>query len=124
MEFIKLTVEGKLEHIEADFPETEEEFCNSFNNFVHKQIGCEMYELAPTPSLWNGACMLVDESGKLTGKKVNIVAWWIANRLNPLDPIVGDVLFCGMHRVGELQELDFCGLNEEQIKYITRVVEG
>lgn len=124
MEFLKLTVEGKLEHIEADFPEHEEGLGNEFNDFVHKQIKCDIYENAYAPALRHEICMLVDESGKPAGKKTNIVAWWMANRLNMLDPIVGDVLFCGVHRVGELQELDFCGLTEEQIQYITHTVEG
>lgn len=62
--------------------------------------------------------MLVDEEGKWNDKAVNPIAWLIYNRCNPLDHIVGDVIFCGLHRVGEYDELDFRGLTDEEVDNI------
>lgn len=121
MNFIKITAEGKLVEIEKDFELDEDgALPREFNDFVHEAINCEMYEHAPTPLLPKGLAMLVDESGKLTGKKINTIAWYLANGWNAADPIVGDVLICGMHRVGVYNELDYCGLTDGQREYIRK----
>ena len=65
--------------------------------------------------------MLVDESGLLKCKPVNLRAWHIYSGMNFDAPIVGDVLFCGecYEDFGEgFPEHDFCALSETQIRLI------
>lgn len=96
----------------------DKELDNSFNEFVHREINCDLYEAVDVSGTLGGVMMLVDESGKWRGKQVNNIAWLLYNGCNPRDHIVGDVIFCGTHRVGELQELAFCGLTDEQVSEI------
>ena len=96
----------------------DKELDSSFNEFVHREIDCDIYQAVDVGGTFKGVIMLVDDEGKLDGKRVNRIAWLIYNGCNPLDYIVGDVIFCGTHRVGELQELDFCGLTDEQVSEI------
>lgn len=113
--FIKLSAETNTAEV-LEIPAVEDkELDSSFNEFVHREIDCDIYEAVDVGGTFKNVIMMVDESGKLCGKRVNRIAWLIYNGCNPLDYIVGDVIFCGMHRVGELQELDFCGLTDEQI---------
>lgn len=121
MIFYKLTTDGELIKIDQDFDLDENgALPPEFNEFVHKQLSCELYEHVYAPCIGANVQMLADESGKLTGKKVNPIAWYFANGLDRRDPIVGDVLLCAMHRVGPLKELDYCGLSEAQCSYIKR----
>lgn len=116
--FIKLSAKTNTAEL-LEIPAVEDkELDNSFNEFVHREIDCDIYEAVDVGGTFDGVMMLVDESGKWRGKQVNNIAWLIYNGCNPLDHIVGDVIFCGTHRVGELQELDFCGLTEEQVSEI------
>lgn len=116
--FIKLSAEKNTAEV-LEIPAVEDkELDNSFNEFVHREIDCDLYGAVDVGGTFDGVTMLVDESGKWRGKQVNNIAWLIYNGCNPLDHIVGDVIFCGTHRVGELQELDFCGLTDEQVNEI------
>lgn len=75
--------------------------CSQFNAEVYKLIGCDCYE---SVSIYSDLVMLVDECGKLKDKPVNARA--SAFYLGTLygDPIVGDVLICG------LCDFDFCSI--------------
>jgi hypothetical protein len=116
--FIKLSAAKNTAEV-LEIPAVEDkELDNSFNEFVHHEINCDLYEAVDVGGTFKNVMMLVDESGKWRGKQVNNIAWLIYNGCNPRDHIVGDVIFCGTHRVGELQELDFCGLTDEQISEI------
>lgn len=116
--FIKLSAEKNTAEV-LEIPAVEDkELDNSFNKFVHRELDCDLYEAVDVGGTFSDCMMLVDEEGKLCGKCVNRIAWLIYNGCNPLDHIVGDVIFCGTHRVGELQELDFCGLTDEQVSEI------
>lgn len=116
--FIKLSAATNAAKV-LEIPTVDDkELDNSFNEFVHREINCDLYEAVDVSGTLGGVMMLVDESGKWRGKQVNNIAWLIYNGCNPLDHIVGDVIFCGTHRVGELHELDFCGLTDEQASEI------
>lgn len=83
---------------------------------LREMIGCQYAEHVRPQFLyklfgfnWNpnkpdAVGMLIDEEGKLRGKRVNQIA---SALYSPIDPIVGDVIFVGEH--GE----EFCGLDEE-----------
>lgn len=116
--FIKLSAATNAANVLEIPAADDKELDNSFNEFVHREIDCDLYEVVDVGSTFRGIMMLVDESGKWRGKQVNNIAWLLYNGCNPLDHIVGDVIFCGTHRVGELQELDFCGLTDEQVSEI------
>ena len=117
--FVKLTTDDQFTIV--SFPEVLDKGVDgSFNKMVHREIDCEFYERVCLRSIYHrGIAMLVDESGILKGKRPNLFPWLFYSQLNLGAPIVGDVLFVGEHRIGELQELDFCGLSQDQIDYLT-----
>ena len=117
--FLKLTTDDQLIMVSRrEIPDKGVD--GSFNKMVHLEIDCELYERVCLRSIYNrGIAMLVDESGILKGKRPNLFPWLFYSQLNLGAPIVGDVLFVGEHRIGELQELDFCGLSQDQIDYLT-----
>ena len=122
--FIKLTTDDNFTVVSIPAC-PDKELDNSFNKFVHRELACDIYEAVWLPSLrQHNIVMLVDESGLFTDKKVNIFPWFIYSRLDLHAPIVGDVLFVSTHRVGELQELDFCGLSQEQIDFLTNLFKS
>ena len=102
MEFIKLSVDGEVEKLSyVDKSKDEEEYYHAFNAFIHEAIDCDYYEIAPAYNLMHDdIAVLVDEEGKLIGKRINHVAWILCNGANIFDEIVGDVLFCGLCRTG------------------------
>jgi hypothetical protein len=118
--FIKLTTDDNFTVVSIPAC-PDKELDNSFNEFVHRELDCDIYE-----AVWllhfcdHNIVMLVDESGLLKDKSVNLFAWAHYSRLNMRAPIVGDVLFASTHLVGELHELDFCGLDQEQIDFLTK----
>lgn len=116
--FIKLSAATNAANVMEIPAADDKELDNSFNEFVRREIDCDLYEAVDVGGTFRGIMMLVDEIGKWRGKQVNNIAWLLYNGCNPLDHIVGDVIFCGTHRVGELQELDFCGLTDEQVSEI------
>jgi len=117
--FIKLTTDNQFTIVSIPAV-PDKELDNSFNRFVHRELDCEIYESVYLRSIRErDIVMLVDESGLLKFKKPNLFPWLFYSRLDLNALIVGDVLFVGLHRVGELQELDFCGLNQSQIEYLT-----
>lgn len=115
--FVKLTTGNVAEVLEIPAVE-DKELDSSFNDFVHSAIDCDTYQAVDTSATFKDIMMLVDEEGKWNYKDVNKLAWFIFNTCNPIDHIVGDVLFCGIHRVGEYDELDFRGLTEDEIENI------
>ena len=117
--FIKLTTDDQFTIV--SFPEVLDKGVDgSFNKMVHLEIDCEIYERVCLRSISvRGISILVDESGILKGKRPNMFPWLLYSCFNLEAPIVGDVLFVGEHRIGELQELDFCGLTQDQIDYLT-----
>ena len=117
--FLKLTTDDQLIMVSRrEIPDKGVD--GSFNKMVHLEIDCELYERVCLRSIYHrGIAMLVDESGILKGKRPNFFPWLFYSQLNLGAPIVGDVLFVGEHRIGELQELDFCGLTQDQIDYLT-----
>ena len=119
--FIKLTTDNHFSVV--SIPEVpNKETDRRFNNFVHKEINCDIYELVYIPMIHDqDIVMLVDESGLFNGKSANLFPWFLYSDLSWEAPIVGDVLFVGTHRVGELNELDFCGLTQKQIDYMTEL---
>ena len=122
--FIKLTTDDNFTIVSIPGV-PDKELDNTFNDFVHRELDCDIYE-----AVWHlfftqhNIVMLVDESGLFTDKKANILPWFIYSRLDIHAPIVGDVLFVSTHRVGELQELDFCGLSQDQIVFLTNLFNG
>ena len=122
--FIKLTTDDNFTVVSIPAC-PDKELDNSFNAFVHRELACDIYEAVWLPSLrQHNIVMLVDESGLFMDKKANIFPWFIYSRLALPAPIVGDVLFVSTHRVGELQELDFCGLSQEQIDFLTNLFKS
>ena len=119
--FIKLTTDNHFSVV--SIPEVpNKETDRRFNNFVHKEINCDIYELVYIPMIHDqDIVMLVDENGILRQKPINIFPWFLYSECDFNSPIVGDVLFVGLHRVGELDELDFCGLTQKQIDYMTEL---
>lgn len=97
-----------------------------FNNYVRGVLDCDLYERVVCRSLAKyKISMLVDESGLLKGKPVNVEAWRLYSGLNPMAPIVGDVLFCSecYQDFGEgFLEADFCFLNDDQISFLIQSV--
>lgn len=116
--FVRLTTENEFTII--SYPEVLDKGNDgSFNDMVHREIDCTLYERVCLRSIYDrGIVMLVDESGLLVGKKPNLFPWLFYSGWNIEAPIVGDVLFVGEHRIGKYQELDFCGLSSEQIDYL------
>ena len=117
--FVKLTTENQFTIVSySEVPDKGVD--GSFNDMVHREIDCTLYERVCLRSIYDhGISMLVDESGILKGKRPNLFPWLFYSDLCLEAPIVGDVLFVGEHRIGEFQELDFCGLNQDQIDYLT-----
>lgn len=66
---------------------------NRFNEHVHELISADCYEAVYVLS---DLIMLVDESGKLTGKPINPRASQFYPGTPYGDPIVGDVVFCSI----------------------------
>ena len=97
-----------------------------FNNYVHGVLDCDIYERVLCRSLAkHNISMLVDESGILKGKPINIEAWRLYSNLNSIAPIVGDVLFCSecYQDFGEgFPEADFCFLNDDQINFLSQQI--
>ena len=117
--FIKLTTDNQFTIVSIPAV-PDKELDNSFNRFVHRELDCEIYESVYLRFIRErDIVMLVDESGLLKFKKPNLFPWLFYSRFDLNAPIVGDVLFVGVHRIGELQELDFCGLTQDQIDYLT-----
>lgn len=121
--FIKLTTENQFTIV--SYPEVPDKgIDSSFNDMVHREINCTLYERVCLRDIYNhGISMLVDESGLLKLKKPNLIPWFFYSNLSFEAPIVGDVLFVGEHRIGELQELDFCGLTQDQIDYLIKLLK-
>lgn len=119
--FIKLTTDDIFTVV--SIPSVpDKELDNSFNQFVHRELDCDIYEAVWLRSIReHNIVMLVDECGLLKNKKANLFPWLFYSGFDLYAPIVGDVLFVSTHLVGELQELDFCGLNQEQIDYLTKI---
>ena len=117
--FIKLSARTNSAEVLSIPAVPDKETDVSFNEFVHRELDCEIYEAVDVSGTFKNIMMLVDECGKLRQCYANVIAWMIYNGMDYYDPIVGDVLFVGLHRVGELQELDFCGLTDEEIENIT-----
>ena len=117
--FLKLTAENMLTVV--SIPEVrDKEQDGRFNQFVHNEIDCDIYECVYLQIMADqDIVMLVDENGILRQKPINIFPWVLYSECDFNSPIVGDVLFVGLHRVGELDELDFCGLTQKQIDYMT-----
>ena len=65
--------------------------------------------------------MVVDESGKLAGKPVNLIASCIYG--NAFDVIVGDVLLLKLERVGEYNELDELPFTKDQAEIVKQCAE-
>ena len=119
--FIKLTTDNHF--CIVSIPEVPDKGKDGrFNAFVHQELDCDTYELVYIPMIHDQEIvMLVDESGLLNGKSANLFPWFLYSGLSWEAPIVGDVLFVGTHRVGELNELDFRGLTQQQIDYMTEL---
>lgn len=116
--FLKLYPDGKLCEVIFESRDTGD-FDNHFNDFVHQQLECDIYEMADVSGTFRNIAMLVDEEGWFkTEVQANPIAWMFHSAMNPAFPIVGSVLFTGLCRVGELEELDFCGLGNEDIDNI------
>jgi hypothetical protein len=116
--FIKLSAKTNKAEIVSIPAVPDKELDSSFNEFIHRELDCDIYEAVDVGGTFRNIMMLVDERGKLRHCYANMIAWMIYNGIDYRDPIVGDVMFVGLHRVGELQELDFCGLTNEQIENI------
>lgn len=117
--FFKINVDNSISIVSIpDCPD--KELDNSFNNFVHQELNCDLYECVSVSRFFDGRpyFMLVDESGLLKDKSINIIPWAIYNNCYSQAPIVGNVLLVNSHRVGELQELDFCGFSDSELSYI------
>ena len=119
--FIKLTANDNFTVV--SIPEVpDKELDSSFNDFVHRELDCDLYEPVYLRSIrQHNIVMLVDEPGLFKNKRPNFFPWLFYSSLDLSAPIVGDVLFVSTHRVGDLQELDFCGLDQEQIDYLTKI---
>lgn len=104
----------KFVHIDDSDPGSEAGY-SKFNDTVYELISADCYEVV---WIYSDLVMLVDECGKLTGKPVNYRASKFYRGTAYGDPIVGDVLICGVHdvvtRYGEdlITERDFGPLNE------------
>lgn len=71
-----------------EFPEV-----NRFNERVYQLIHCDYYEPV---YIYSDLIMLVDETGKLTDKPINVRASMFYPGTAYGDPIVGDVLLCSL----------------------------
>ena len=69
---------------------------NKFNHTVHELISADLYEIV---WIYSDLVMLVDDVGKLIGKPINPRASRFYRGTAYGDPIVGDVLICGVHDV-------------------------
>lgn len=95
--FIPADLRVPCSFIEIDYPEPRTEFgTNKFNRKVEELLDCSIYE-----SVWiySDLVMLVDECGKLKDKPINIRASRFYRGTAYGDPIVGDVLICGVYDV-------------------------
>ena len=66
---------------------------NRFNERIYQLINCDFYEAV---YIHSDLIMLVDETGKLTGKPLNVRASMFYPGTAYGDPIVGDVVFCSL----------------------------
>ena len=121
--FVKLTTDNRITILSVmAVPDKGSD--RRFNDMVHRELDCSIYERVCLRDIYNhGISMLVDESGLLKLKKPNLIPWFFYSNLSFEAPIVGDVLFVGEHRIGELQELDFCGLTQDQIDYLIKLLK-
>ena len=62
---------------------------------AHDLIGARMIQIRETH---DGRLLLVDEEGKLTGKRVNVAATALYTH-GAYDPIVGDAIVCDTHQL-------------------------
>ena len=122
--FVKVTTNNQFTILSvSEVPD--KDIDRSFNDMVHRELDCSLYERVCMPSIYNhGIAMLVDESGILKSKEPNLFPWFYYSGMNFCAPIVGDVLFVGEHRIGEFHEIDFCGLNQGQIDFLTRLFKN
>ena len=95
----------------------------NFLDDVYRMLDCSFIEIC-NPFLEN-IRFCIDDSGKLTGKEVNLLATILYNvnkRLEFFDEIVGNVLI-GIDDIDENEEHDFFGLSDIQIMNITDLLE-
>lgn len=85
---------------------------NNFLNEAHRLLDCSFIDIA-NPGLKN-IRFCIDDAGKLTGKKMNILATVLYNCVRTIyfDEIVGNVLIGVDEVVNEFGEHDFVGLSD------------
>lgn len=83
-------------------------------DFMHYFLDCDFIECVYTPYL-RDLVMVIDESGKLKDKPINILASSLYPGFEYGDPIVGNVLF--MKRSGA----DLVSLDDYQIRILRKI---
>lgn len=87
IECVVFRVDGSFEAASVKLEENQD----FFTGFAYKTIGAQMVEMVRLTNHDN--ILLIDEEGKLTGKKININATLLASPfLGPGDAIVGDAI--------------------------------
>ncbi len=104
MKYILIRTDNTFEIVEIDK--------NNFLNEAYRLLDCYFIEIA-NPGISN-IRFCIDDAGKLTDKKVNILATVLYNhsKIKYFDEIVGNVLIGVDEEVNEFGEHDFVGLSD------------